>query len=109
MDQNGPLQILQSALLVGWKKIMYGFLDKIMVVLGGVILTGSWIPQIIKVLRTRSSRDLSIPFLIAASSGTLLLVPYSILINDTFFILVNLFAGLFAAATLIAALFFRKR
>jgi MtN3 and saliva related transmembrane protein len=80
-----------------------------MVVVGGVILTGSWIPQIIKVLKTRSSRDLSIPFLIAASSGTLLLVPYSILINDTFFILVNLFAGIFAAITLVVAVFYRMR
>lgn len=86
---------------------MYEFFDEILVVVGGLILTGSWLPQIVKTLRTKSSRDLSIPTLGAASAGSLLLVPYSVLINDVFFIFVNLFAGLFPAVALCIALLYR--
>jgi len=82
-------------------------LQQILVTLGGLILTGSWVPQIYKTLRTKSSQDLSIPFLAAAAAGTLLLVPYSFFISDTFFIFVNFFAGLFAAITLLVALIYR--
>jgi uncharacterized protein with PQ loop repeat len=83
-------------------------LERMTVVLGGLILTASWIPQIYKTLHTRSAKDLSVPFLLAASTGTLLLVPYSFYINDAFFIFVNLFAGLLAAVALVVALIYRK-
>lgn len=88
---------------------MDAYFTQVMVVLGGIILTGSWIPQIVKTLRIKSSKDLSIPFLAAASIGTLLLVPYSVTINDVFFIFVNFFAGIFAAAALVVALLYRRR
>ncbi len=83
-------------------------LERHTVIAGGLILSASWIPQIYKTLRTKSSKDLSIPFLAAASVGTLLLVPYSFYIHDVFFIFVNFFAGLLAAIALVVAIICKR-
>jgi MtN3 and saliva related transmembrane protein len=59
---------------------------------GGLMVAFGFVPQIIKVLRTRSSQDLSSLTLVVIFSGGLLYTAYSVFVGDRVFILINLLA-----------------
>jgi len=58
-------------------------------IIGSLIICSSIIPQVIKTYRTKSSRDLSITYLITLMTGIVLLTAYSIYIRDLVFIFGN--------------------
>lgn len=84
-------------------------LEEFAVVIGSILIISSWFPQIMKLLRSKSSEDISLMFLLVISVGTLLLVPHSFAINDLFFIILNSSAGGIAAFTLLLAWHYRKK
>jgi uncharacterized protein with PQ loop repeat len=87
----------------------FPMLEEIAVVAGSIMIIASWFPQIIRLLKMKSSEDLSLTFLSVISVGTLLLVPHSFAINDVFFMVLNSSAGGIAALTLLLAWHYRKK
>jgi MtN3 and saliva related transmembrane protein len=59
---------------------------------GGLMVAFGFVPQIVKVLRTRSSHDLSALTLLVIFFGGLLYTVYSFYVGDQVFILINLLA-----------------
>jgi MtN3 and saliva related transmembrane protein len=59
---------------------------------GGLMVAFGFVPQIVKVLRTRSSQDLSSLTLLVIFMGGLLYTVYSFHVGDRVFILINLLA-----------------
>ncbi len=60
--------------------------------LGGLLVAFGFVPQIIKVLRTRSSKDLSLVMLLVIFVGGLFYTTYAFLAGDPVFIIINLLA-----------------
>lgn len=83
-------------------------IDELLMSLGAIIIVVSWFPQIIKLWKTKSSKDISIPFLVTIIFGTVILIPHSIVIKDIYFTLMNIFASSAAFIALILALKYRK-
>jgi uncharacterized protein with PQ loop repeat len=84
-------------------------LDNIAVSIGGILIVSSWLPQIAKLLKTKSSKDISLKFLLIVTLGTLLLIPHSFAIEDTFFIIINCSAGSISFTTLMLARYYRNK
>jgi MtN3 and saliva related transmembrane protein len=59
---------------------------------GGLMVAFGFVPQIIKVMRSRSTGDLSVLMLLVIFSGGLLYTTYSFLVGDPVFITINLLA-----------------
>jgi MtN3 and saliva related transmembrane protein len=59
---------------------------------GGLMVAFGFVPQIVKVLRTRSSRDLSVWTLLVIFLGGLLYTAYAFSVGDRVFIVINLLA-----------------
>ena len=57
-------------------------LVEIIGIIAGVLTTISFIPQVVKVIRTRSTRDLSLGWLAMAWFGIFLWLMYGVLINN---------------------------
>ncbi len=83
-------------------------IDELLMAIGAIIIVVSWLPQMIKLLRTKSSKDISIPFLAIIITGTVLLIPHSIIINDIYFTLLNSCAASIAFIVLLLATKYRK-
>ncbi|MCX6818873.1 MAG: PQ-loop domain-containing transporter [Candidatus Aenigmarchaeota archaeon] len=83
-------------------------IDELLMSIGAIIIVVSWLPQMIKLLRTKSSKDISIPFLAIIITGTLLIIPHSIIINDIYFTLLNSCAASIAFIVLLLAIKYRK-
>jgi MtN3 and saliva related transmembrane protein len=83
-------------------------MDEILMSIGAIIIVLSWVPQMIKLLRTKSSKDISIPFLITIITGTVLLIPHSIIINDIYFTLLNSCAASIAFIVLLLSIKYSK-
>lgn len=54
-------------------------------VMGNILLAGAYIPQIHKIIATKSAEDLSVLMWLAYFIGDVLLLIYSILTGDTIF------------------------
>lgn len=54
-------------------------------VMGNILLVGAYIPQIHKIIVTKSAEDLSLLMWLAYFIGDVLLLIYSIMTNDTIF------------------------
>lgn len=54
-----------------------------------LLVTGSYIPQLIRAYRTKSMRDVSLLFLLIILAGILCWVVYGIVIGDIIFIVSN--------------------
>jgi MtN3 and saliva related transmembrane protein len=66
--------------------------EELMVIVGllaAVLTTGSWIPQLLRVWRTRSTDDLSWSYLATFATGVFLWLLYGISRNDPAIILAN--------------------
>jgi MtN3 and saliva related transmembrane protein len=55
----------------------------------GAITTLAFVPQVIRSWRTRSTRDLSLPWLLAFSSGVALWLAYGVLLGEPPIIVAN--------------------
>ena len=84
-------------------------IDQILATIGSIIIVFSWIPQLVKLLRTRSSKDISLPFLVIIILGTVMLIPHAFVIRDIYFILLNILASSMASIVLVFSVIFRKR
>ncbi|MCK4851660.1 MAG: SemiSWEET transporter [Candidatus Omnitrophica bacterium] len=73
--------------------------------IAGVCTTASFLPQIIKILRTHHARDISLGMYIALATGILLWLVYGILVRRLPIILANsvavVFCGIIIAAKLV--------
>ncbi|MEF8874854.1 MAG: SemiSWEET transporter, partial [Candidatus Thermoplasmatota archaeon] len=71
--------------------------------------TISFLPQAIKVIRTRDTRSLSLPMYIILTTGVLLWLTYGILVNDIPVIAANTVTSIFSVIILGAIIFYRYR
>ncbi len=82
------------------------FMYELFGVVGGVLIAISWLPQIFKMVKNKSARDISISFLVIVLLGSLFLTIYSIYINDVVFISLNAAATLNTIAVLFLSLWY---
>jgi MtN3 and saliva related transmembrane protein len=59
---------------------------------GGLLVAFGFVPQIVKVLRTRSTGDLSVYMLLTILTGGVFYTAYAIFAGDPVFITINLLA-----------------
>ncbi len=76
-------------------------------IVGGVIIAGSYLPQIYKLLKTKTARGISTIFVTALLVGSLLLLIYSLYVGDTLFIALNGCASVFAGTVLALAVYYK--
>jgi MtN3 and saliva related transmembrane protein len=77
-------------------------------IFGGAIVVSSYLPQIVKLIKTKSSKDISSLFVFFIMLGTLFLGVYSFSINDFIYMIINTIASSFAAIVLFLSLFYKK-
>ena len=83
---------------------MYEFLG----IIGGTIVVASWYPQMYRLLKFKSSKDISIPFTIIVAMGTLILAIYAYFIPDLIYVLINLAVATNQIIITILAIRYRK-
>jgi len=69
--------------------------------LAATLTTVAFVPQLIKVIKTRSTHDISLAMYIVACSGVLLWLIYGILIHNTPLIVANAVTFVIACAVLV--------
>lgn len=74
---------------------------------GGTLTTISLIPQLVKSVKTKSTKDISLIMFLCTATGTLLWLAYGILRNDIPVIAANSITFLFASAIIILKLKYR--
>lgn len=74
---------------------------------GGMMVAFGFVPQIIKVFRTRSTHDLSLYMLLIIFTGGLFYTTYAFLAGDPVFIIINLLATSNTLLLLILKLVYR--
>lgn len=82
---------------------------EILVTIGSIIIVLSWIPQIIKLYRRKSSKDISTPFIAIIILGTLMLIPRAVKIGDIYFLSLYIASSSVASIALILALIYQKK
>ena len=60
-------------------------------VIGIAVICIAGLPQLVKIIKTKSVEDLSLPFFIMILVGASLLLVYSIYINDLIYIVGNIY------------------
>jgi len=78
--------------------------DDLLVIIGAIILVLSWLPQAMRIIKNKSSRDVSLYFLIIIMTGTILLIPHSYIIGDIYFTFMNISAAIAQACVIFLAL-----
>jgi MtN3 and saliva related transmembrane protein len=73
----------------------------------GALTTAAFVPQVAKVWRTRSTRDISLPTFVALVVGTGLWLVYGIATGDVPLIAANAISFAFVAAILVAKLVYK--
>ncbi len=76
-------------------------------VIGGIIIAGSYIPQIYKLLKTKTARGISTIFVTALLVGSLLLLIYSLYAGDALFIALNASASILAGTVLALSIYYK--
>jgi len=74
---------------------------------GGMMVAFGFIPQIIKVFKTRSTHDLSLYMLLTIFTGGLFYTAYAFLAGDPVFITINLLATGNTLLLLVLKLYYR--
>lgn len=77
--------------------------------IGGFSIVITYLFQLVKVYKTRSTVDLSIKFLIAALLGTLFMLAYGIFINQMPLIIANVLIGLEVGLKMFGKIYFEKK
>jgi MtN3 and saliva related transmembrane protein len=70
----------------------------------GVLTTAAFIPQVLKIWRTRSARDISLGMYAAFTSGVVLWLVYGVVLGSMPIILANVFTLVLALAVLVMKL-----
>lgn len=70
--------------------------------IAALLTTSAFLPQVIKTIREKDTKSLSLPMYIILTAGLLLWLTYGILIKDWALIIANLITGLLALIILIA-------
>ena len=83
--------------------------DKIIGFLGTLLIQSSYLPQTIKIFRTKNVKGISPIFLGMVFIGLVLFEWYSIRINDLVYIVSNVFGMLNCGTTLVAYFVFKKK
>lgn len=78
-------------------------------IIGGFIVVCSYLPQIIILYKTKSSKDISSLFVFFIMLGTLFLMIYSFYISDIIFIIINAAASTMAGIVLILSILYKRR
>ena len=73
----------------------------------GVLTTAAFIPQVIKIWRTRSARDISLGMYTVFTSGVVLWLVYGLALGSMPIILANIFTLVLALAILVMKLKYR--
>jgi len=76
-------------------------------IVGGALIAGSYLPQIYKLLKTKTARGISTIFVSALLIGSLLLLIYSLYRGDTIFIAINAAASILAGVVLALAVYYK--
>jgi MtN3 and saliva related transmembrane protein len=58
--------------------------------LAGIFTTTSWLPQVVRSWRTRSTRDFSWPYLVVYTTGVVLWIVYGLVRDDLAVFLTNM-------------------
>ncbi len=77
-------------------------------IVGAVLIVISWLPQIIRLIKTKSSKEFSLNFLFIILLGSILLSIYSASIKDAIFTILNTIAAIDTLVVLILVLHYRK-
>ena len=83
-------------------------LYKLIGIVGSILIVISWLPQIFRLIKTKSSKDFSIHFLFVVLLGSILLAIYSACINNLIFILLNTIAALDTLVVLVLVVHYRR-
>lgn len=78
-------------------------------IIAGILTTSSFIPQIIKILKTKKVRDLSLFMFVLFTAGIFLWLIYGILIEEAPIILANSTGLFFCGFILTAKLMFNNK
>lgn len=78
-------------------------------IVAALLTTFGFVPQIIKLLKTRKTDGVSAIMVVQIAAGLLLWVIYGILRNDSIIIIANTIGFLLAIATLMLYLIFKNR
>jgi MtN3 and saliva related transmembrane protein len=70
----------------------------------GVLTTAAFIPQVLKIWKTRSARDISLGMYTAFTSGVVLWLVYGVVLGSMPIILANVFTLVLALAVLVMKL-----
>ena len=93
--------------LAHWKATALHPLFEVVGTVAAVITTFAWLPQILKILRERQARDISLATTATLASGVFLWVVYGVAIGSMPVILANAVSFLFIAAIVALKLRFR--
>ncbi len=70
--------------------------------IAALLTTSAFIPQVIKTLREKDTKSLSLPMYLILTSGLLLWLTYGIMIKDWALIIANSITGILALIILVA-------
>ena len=70
--------------------------------IAALLTTSAFLPQVIKTLREKNTKSLSLPMYLILTSGILLWLTYGILINDWALIIANSLTAILAIIILVA-------
>ena len=70
----------------------------------GVLTTAAFVPQVVKIRRTRSARDISLGMYAAFTTGVVLWLAYGVALGSTPIIVANAFTLVLALAVLVMKL-----
>jgi MtN3 and saliva related transmembrane protein len=79
----------------------------IMGLIAGFLTTGSFLPQIIKTIRTKDTKNISLLMYVFYVSGVILWLCYGYAINDAVLLITNSFSLLFGIILLIMKLIYK--
>lgn len=77
---------------------------EILGLVAGAFTTIAFVPQVLKSLQTKRTKDISIGWIVLVIVGVFLWLIYGLLVNDVPVIVANLFTEIFALTVLIAKL-----
>lgn len=67
----------------------------------GVLTTFSFLPQVIKIWRTKSTKDISLPMYVIYTTGIFLWLVYGVLLNQSPIYIANIIAFILVSSILI--------
>jgi MtN3 and saliva related transmembrane protein len=73
----------------------------------GLLTTGAFLPQIIKTVRTRDTKSISLSMYIVYVIGVLIWFAYGVMLGEIAIIITNIFSLIFGMTMLVMKIFFK--